>query len=576
MNEISRANDISRPLEELHPNERLKHDSDQLRGTLRESLADPVTGAVTDADTQLTKFHGVYQQDNRELRSERRKQKLEPFYQFMVRLRLPGGVCATEQWLALDELAHRYANGSLRLTTRQTFQFHGVLKRNLKAHIQGINAALLDTMAACGDDNRNVIATANPHRSPVHRQVYDLANRISQHLRPRSRAYFEIFLDEKPVARSEPEEPYYGRTYLPRKFKIALAVPPDNDIDVFAHDLGFIAITEGDEILGFNVSVGGGMGMTHGEPKTFPRLADVIGFCRVEQVIDVATQAMLIQRDFGDRKDRSHARFKYTIEDRGLDWFRKELEQRLGYALAEPRAFRFETTSDSYGWQKGIDDKWHFTLFVENGRVADHADYPLMSGLREIAKAHKGDYALTTNQNLIIAGVSEAQKTKIQSLLEQYGMVGTRRQSALRRHSMACVALPTCGLAMAESERYLPSLIDKLDVIMREAGLADEPIVVRMTGCPNGCARPYLAEIGFVGKAVGKYNVYLGASFHGDRMNRLFRENIGEAEIIDSLAPLIQNYARQRQKGERFGDFVIRTGVVKPMLAGRDFQQPIT
>ncbi|EAR20224.1 assimilatory sulfite reductase (NADPH) hemoprotein subunit [Nitrococcus mobilis] len=567
-------NDISRPLEELHPNERLKHNSEQLRGTLRESLADPVTGAVTDDDTQLTKFHGIYQQDDRDLRSERRKQKLEPFYQFMVRLRLPGGVCTTKQWLALDELARQYANGTLRLTTRQTFQFHGVLKRNLKAHIQGINATLLDTMAACGDVNRNVIATANPWRSPVHRQVYDFAHRISQHLRPRSRAYFEIFLDEKPVARSEPEEPNYGRTYLPRKFKIALAVPPDNDIDVFAHDLGFIAITEQDELLGFNISVGGGMGMSHGEPKTFPRLADVIGFCRVEQVLDVAEQVMCVQRDFGDRKDRGHARFKYTIEDRGLDWFRKELERRLGYALEAPRAFRFETTGDPYGWQKGTDGTWHFTLSVENGRVADHPDYPLMSGLREIAKVHKGDYALTTNQNLIIAGVSEAQKSNIQSLLEQYGMVGTRRQSALRRHAMACVALPTCGLAMAESERYLPSLIDKLDVIMHEAGLADDPIVVRMTGCPNGCARPYLAEIGFVGKALGKYNVYLGASFSGERMNRLFRENIGETEIIDSLAPLIRDYAQQRQEGERFGDFVIRVGAVKPMLAGRDFQQP--
>lgn len=567
-------NDVSRPLEELHPNERLKHDSDQLRGTLRESLADPVTGAVPPADTQLTKFHGVYQQDNRELRSERRKQKLEPFYQFMVRLRLPGGVCTTEQWLALDELAHQYANGTLRVTTRQTFQFHGVLKHNLKAHIQGINAALLDTIAACGDDNRNVIATANPQRSPVHRQIYDLAKRISQHLRPRSRAYFEIFLDEKPVARSEPEEPNYGRTYLPRKFKIALAVPPDNDIDVFANDLGFIAITEGDELVGFNVSVGGGMGMTYGEPETFPRLGDVIGFCRPEQVIDVAEQVMCIQRDYGDRKDRNHARFKYTIEDRGLDWCRAEIERRLGYALGEPRAYHFETTGDPYGWHKGIDDQWHFTLFIENGRVADYPDYPLMSGLREIAKTHQGDFSMTTNQNLIIAGVSKAQKPKIQSLLEKYGMVGTRHQSALRQHSMACVALPTCGLAMAESERYLPSLLDKLDAIMNEVGLADDPIVVRMTGCPNGCARPYLAEIGFVGKAVGKYNVYLGASFHGDRMNRLFRENIGEAEIIESLGPLIRDYAKQRQEGERFGDFVIRMGVVKPMLAGRDFQKP--
>ncbi len=560
-------------MSKLHPNEQLKQSSRQLRGTLVEGLADGATGAFSDEDTQLTKFHGFYQQDDRELRNERRRQKLEPLYSFMVRVRLPGGVCTPEQWLILDRLAGDYANGTLRLTTRQTFQFHGILKRDLKAHLQGLDRALLDCIAACGDVNRNVISTANPHRSPVHHRTYELAGAISQHLLPKTRAYYEIWLDQEQVAGNAAEdEPIYGKTYLPRKFKIALAVPPDNDVDVLAHDLGFVAIVEDGEQLGYNVTVGGGMGMSHGEPKTFPRLADVMGFCTSEQVVAVAEQVVCVQRDYGDRTDRKHARLKYTIEDRGLDWFRTEVERRLGYALAAPRPFRFDTNGDRYGWHKEADGRWHYTLFVENGRVADFPDYPLQTGLREIASVHQGEFALTCNQNLIIAGVKPARKRGIDQLLRQYGLIGEWAPSALRRASMACVALPTCGLAMAESERYLPELIGKLDAVMRDAGLADDPIVVRMTGCPNGCARPYLAEIGFVGKGPGKYNLYLGGDYTGQRLNRPYRENIDEAEILATLDPLIRRYGSERGPDERFGDFLIRDGVVEPMRSGREFQ----
>ena len=568
-----RPADLSRPLEELHDNERLKYDSRHLRGTIREGLADPVTGAVSDADTKLTKFFGIYQQDDRDLREERRKAKLEPRYQFMVRVRLPGGVCTPRQWLALDALARQYANGSLRLTTRQTFQFHGVLKRHLRQLIQGICAAGLDTVAACGDDNRNVICTANPLQSPVHAQVTELARRISNHLLPRTAAYREIFLSAEPTDGTPDEEPLYGHTYLPRKFKIAIAVPPQNDVDVFAHDLGFVAIIEDGRLAGFDVLVGGGMGMTHKVPATFPRLGDVVGFCTPEDAVAVAEHTMCIQRDYGDRKDRAHARFKYTIEDRGTQWFLEELARRMGKPLQPPRGFRFESSGDRYGWLKGADGRWHYTLFVQNGRVSDLPDRPLMSGLRAIAQNHTGVFALTTNQNVIIAGVSEADRPRIEALLREHGLENDLRNTALRQHSMACVALPTCGLAMAESERYLPRLLDRLDEVIHEAGLTHQPVTIRSSGCPNGCSRPYLAEIAIVGKAPGRYNLYLGASANGDRLNALYRENIGEEQIVEALRPLLLRYAAERHPGERFGDFAVRTSIVPAMTAGRDFQR---
>src|SRR5690606_39166987 len=449
----------------------------------------------------------------RDRREERRRAKLEPQYRFMVRVRLPGGVCKPEQWLALDAAARETANGSLRLTTRQTFQFHGVFKPNLRRHIQSIVAAGLDTIAACGDDNRNVICSANPLLSPVHAEVSDLAQRIGRHLLPRTGAYREILLEQPAESASTgEEEPLYGRTYLPRKFKIALAIPPHNDIDVFAHDLGFIAIVEDGRIAGYNVLVGGGMGMTHKVPATFPRLSDVAGFCLPEQVITVAEHTMLIQRDYGNRKDRSHARFKYTIEDRGLDWFRAELAQRTGFALQPAREFALESSSDRYGWYQGFDGRWHYTLFIENGRVADRPGYELMTGLREIARVHTGVFALTTNQNITIAGIPEGERARIEALLQKYGIANEISSTGLRLHSMACVALPTCGLAMAESERYLPTLISKLGSTLEELGLENAPITMRMSGCPNGCSRPYLAEIALVGKGPGKYNLYLGAS----------------------------------------------------------------
>jgi sulfite reductase (NADPH) hemoprotein beta-component len=556
--------------QELHSNERLKHESRYLRGTLADSLIDPVTGAVTANDALLTKFFGIYQQDDRDLRDERRRAKLEPLYRFMVRVRLPGGVCTPAQWLALDELARRYAGGTLRLTTRQTFQFHHVRKTELRKMIKGIYAAGLDTIAACGDDNRNVICTANPLRSPAHAAVSELARTVGKRLLPRTGAYREIFLEQDAAPPTDNEEPIYGTTYLPRKFKIAIAVPPDNDVDVFAHDLGFIAIVDDGTIVGYDVCVGGGMGMTHNVPTTFPRLSDVVGFCSPEDVPEIAEQTMCIQRDFGDRTDRSHARFKYTIEDRGVPWFLTELERRRGRPLSPPRAFRFESSADVAGWERGPDGRWHYTLFVENGRIDDSGNRALMAGLRAIAGVHHGVFALTTNQNVTIAGIADANRGAIEALLRGHGIENEASTTALRRSSIACVALPTCGLAMAEAERYLPSFIDKLDRTIIDAGLAQTPISIRMSGCPNGCSRPYLAEIALVGKAPGRYNVYLGASASGDRMNTLYRENLSEPQILDVLQPLIRRYAAERDRDhhEGFGDFVVRIGEV-PHILGR-------
>jgi len=574
MDAPERRADLSRPIEELHPNERLKHDSRFLRGTLEEGLADPLTGAVRDPDTQLTKFFGIYQQDDRDLRDERRRAKLEPRHQFMVRVRMPGGVCTPAQWLALDALARDSADGTLRLTTRQTFQFHGIAKRNLKQHVRAILATGLDTLAACGDVNRNVISTANPLRSPAHAAAAALAKRIGAHLLPRTRAYREIFLGEETAAEGADDEPLYGRTYLPRKFKIAIAVPPHNDVDVFAHDLGFIGILDGGRLVGYDVAVGGGMGMTHNAPATFPRVADVVGFCAPDDALAVAEHTVAIQRDFGDRKDRAHARFKYTIEDRGVDWFRTELARRLGKPLAPSRGFRFESSGDPAAWHQGADGQWHHTVFVENGRIRDLPGRGVLSGLRAVARNHAGVFALTTNQNVIIAGVPATARAGVDAALQEHGLGDRADLTALRRNSMACVALPTCALAMAESERYLPSLLDKIDRIVVAAGLAQDRISVRMSGCPNGCSRPYLAEIALVGKAPGRYNLYLGASGRGDRLGALYRENIGEPEILKTLGSLLGRYAALRRADEGFGDFAVRSGIVPATTRSRDFQRP--
>ncbi|MFB6273988.1 MAG: assimilatory sulfite reductase (NADPH) hemoprotein subunit [Salinibacter sp.] len=563
--------------EQLSELEHIKAGSRYLRGTIEETLADPLTGSVPESDKQILKFHGSYLQDDRDHRDNRRRKMLEPAYQFMVRVRAPGGIVTPEQWLTLDRLAQDYADGSLRLTTRQSFQLHGVLKWHLTDAIREVNETLLDTLAACGDDTRNTMCNPNPYQSEVHEAVYEWAKRISRHLTPRTTAYHAIWLDGEKVADSRDdgsgdEEPIYGPSYLPRKFKIGLAVPPSNDVDVFTQDLGFIAVVDdAGELQGFNVAVGGGMGMTYDEPGTYPNLASVVGFCRPDQVVDVAEKVVTTQRDFGNRSDRKRARLKYTIHDRGWDWFYDELHTRLGWKLEDARPYHFEHNGDRLGWVEGTDGRWHLTLFIQNGRIRDWDDYPLMTGLREIAQSHEGDIRLTPNQNLIIGNVSAEDKPWIDALVDEYGLTDGKVYSALRRNSMACVALPTCGLAMAESERYLPELLDKIEEIMEEAGLWDDEIVVRMSGCPNGCSRPYLGEIGFTGKAPGKYNLYLGAGFAGDRLNKLYRENIDEAEILKTLEPIIHHYAEEREDGERFGDFVIRTGYVAEVENGPDF-----
>ncbi len=563
---MSNANELSRV-------ERIKEASAYLRGTLAEGVRDAVTGAISEDDAQLVKFHGMYLQDDRDLRGERTRKKMEKAFAFMIRVRMPGGVCTPAQWRTLSSIARAYGNGTVRLTTRQTVQLHGIIKSNLKSTLREIDAAVLNTIAACGDVNRNVMCNPNPFQSRAHASALATAREISDHLLPRTPAYREIWLDGERVAGSEQEvvEPVYGRTYLPRKFKIAVAVPPSNDVDVFAHDLGFIAILgKAGGVTGFNVVVGGGMGMTHGEPDTYPRTGELLGYCKPDHAVAVAEAVVTVQRDWGDRSNRKHARLKYTIEDRGLDAFRAEVERRLGRALGEPRPFAFTSTGDRYGWVEDEQGRSHLTLFVENGRVADPPGGPqMLAGLDAIAEVHRGDLRFTANQNVVIANVASADRAGIEALVDRHGLM--RHTSGMRRNAMACVALPTCGLALAESERYLPDLVTALEARLAAHDLASDDIVIRMTGCPNGCARPYLAEIALVGKGPGRYNLYLGAAFDGSRMSKLFAQDLDHQEIIQVLDPLFAGYAAERRPGEHFGDYVVRAGFVSACGNGRAF-----
>ena len=557
---------------ELSRNEHLKEASRYLRGTLAEGLRQEITGEIVEDDQQLVKFHGMYLQDDRDLRPERTRKKMEKAFAFMIRVRIPGGVLTPQQWLALDKVARDYGNGTMRLTTRQTVQLHGVIKSNLKATLKAIDTVLLNSIAACGDINRNVMCNVLPEQSRAHAAAIALARSISDHLLPHTPAYREIWLDGERIAGGEGEavEPIYGKTYLPRKFKVVVAVPPSNDVDIFAHDLGYIAITDAaGNIAGWNVTVGGGMGMTHGEPDTYPRIAEVMGFCRTEDAVKVSEAVVTVQRDWGDRKNRKHARLKYTIEDRGLDAFRAEVEKRSGVKLAPTKPYIFTSTGDRYGWTEGADGRGHLTLYVQNGRVHDVPGAAQQSALRTIAQMHDGDFRITPNQNLIISNVPTEKQAEIERIAREAGLLAP--WSGLRRNSMACVALPTCGLALAESERYLPELLDALDQKLAAHGLSADDIVIRMTGCPNGCARPYLAEIGLVGKGPGRYNLYLGAAFDGSRMNKLYAEDLDHVGIVAALDPLFAAYAKERQKGERFGDYAIRAGHVAASGNGADF-----
>jgi len=544
----------------LAHNETIKTKSRFLRGTLAEGLAEVATGAISEDDQQLIKFHGIYLQDDRDLRAERAKRKLDKAYAFMARLRVPGGVLSREQYLAMDKLADERGNHTLRLTTRQSIQFHGVIKTNLRPALRQIDSVLLDTIAACGDVNRNVMCTPNEFAGPVYEQVLQTGREISTHLLPRTGAWREVFIDGEKITTDPEAEPIYGATYLPRKFKIAIAVPPQNDVDVFAHDLCYIAIVKKDAVIGYNVVVGGGMGATHGDAETHPRLGDVIGFCHVNDAVAVAEAVVTVQRDYGNRSNRRRARLKYTIEDRGLAWFVEQVNARLATKLESARPYKFADNGDRMGWHTSPDGLHHLTLFVENGRIADAGDWRLKTALTHIAKAHPVAFIITPNQNLIIARADSEARKAIEATLASHGV--PLRASVLREAAMACVALPTCALALAESERYLPSLITKLDKVLALHGLQEQKITVRMTGCPNGCARPYIAEIGFVGRNPGKYNLHLGGAADGSRLNRILLEDADEETILNTLSPLFADYAKTRKPKEGFGDFVTRTKIV--------------
>ena len=566
-------------------NEDIKIQSNFLRGTIAEGLDDTSTGAISASDSQLTKFHGTYMQDDRDLRDDRKAQGLEPAYAFMIRCRLNGGVASPSQWLQMDSISSSYGNETMKLTTRQTFQFHGVVKSKLKSAMRGINKALMTTIAACGDVNRNIMVSPLPTKSAFHRDVHHISAKISDHLLPSTTAYHEIWLKDNDSDEKQTKvagdavvdnEPLYGPTYLPRKFKITIAVPPHNDTDVYAHDIGLIAIKDADgkRLEGFNVLVGGGMGVTHNNKKTYPRTGSMLGYFPASRIHIVCEKIMLVQRDHGDRKDRKHARLKYTIDDMGVDVFRSKVEELLEARFEEAKPFEFKSNIDIFGWQKDEFGMNHFLMFIENGRVEDTAEFPMKTGLREIAKVHKGDFRLTPNQHLCLSGVPDDDLDMIKGMLKKYKL-DNLHFSGLRLSSSACVAFPTCGLAMAESERYLPELITKLEGCLEENGLRQDSIVMRMTGCPNGCARPWLAEVAFVGKAYGAYNMYLGGGYHGQRLNKLHRSSIMEEEILDIMKPLLKRYALERQEGERFGDFVIRIGMIKPTKEGKSFHEDV-
>lgn len=545
----------------LSDNERLKAESDHLRGTITSDLQNDITGGFTGDNFMLIRFHGMYQQDDRDIRAERAAQKLEPLHNVMLRARMPGGIITPQQWLAIDKFAaEKTLYGSIRLTTRQTFQFHGVLKPNIKPMHQFLNSIGIDSIATAGDVNRNVLCTSNPVESELHQQAYQWAIKISEHLLPKTRAYAEIWLDEEKIETTE-TEPVLGDTYLPRKFKTTVVIPPHNDVDVHANDLNFVAIAEHGKLIGFNVLVGGGLAMTFGDTSTYPRRAEELGFISLEHVLKVAEHVVTVQRDYGDRVNRKNAKTKYTIDRIGVDNFRSEVEKRVGVAFEPVRPYAFTSRGDRFGWVEGIDGKHHLTLFIENGRVLDFPGKPLKTGLAEIAKIHQGDLRMTANQNLIIAGVPLEQKAQIEQLARQYGLLDDSH-SEQRKNSMACVSFPTCPLAMAEAERYLPELVTKVEGLLSKNGVADDHIVLRVTGCPNGCGRAMLAEVGLVGRAPGKYNVYLGGNKVGTRIPKLFLDNVAEAEILAQLDQLIGRWATERQAGEDFGDFVIRSGVV--------------
>ncbi|HYE32961.1 MAG TPA: NADPH-dependent assimilatory sulfite reductase hemoprotein subunit [Methylomirabilota bacterium] len=539
----------------LSHNEILKENCPTLSGTIAQTLADPNADRFSEDDNQFLKFHGMYQQDDRD------KRKTGKFYMFMVRGRIPGGVLSAENYLVYDDLATKYANNTLRITSRQSFQFHGVVKKGLGPLMKGINDAMMTTIAACGDVNRNVMAPSTPATSLLVERVLQDARRVSDALIPKTKAYHSIWVDGVALNLEEEKnfvDPLYGKTYLPRKFKTAFAIPPLNDIDIYTNCLGFVAIGEGDRLEGYNLLAGGGMGMSHGNKETFPRIADVIGFFRPELIEEVAKAVLTIHRDYGDRTNRKHARLKYVLEDKGAAWFRQEVEARMGQKLEDPRPVNFTKQGDLFGWHRQFDGRSFLGLYVEAGRIKDLPGYELKTALRKIVQQFRPEVRLTPSQNLILANVKELDREAITKVLAEHGVPVENQASIVRRASMACVALPTCGLSLAESERALPGILSHFEGGLKEVGLEDQEIIIRMTGCPNGCARPFMAEIGFVGRAPNKYQVYLGGNESATRLNRLWKENVKGEDLLPEIKPLLTRYKQERLGAERFGDWVAR------------------
>ncbi|HZM04567.1 MAG TPA: NADPH-dependent assimilatory sulfite reductase hemoprotein subunit [Candidatus Saccharimonadales bacterium] len=537
-------------------NEGLKAHDPLLAGTISQTLADPSKDRFTEDDYEFLKFHGIYQQDDRD------KRKVAKEYIYMVRGRLPGGIVKPGVYLAFDRLCGLYGNNTLRITTRQGFQFHGVTKGNLGKFMKGLNDALATTLAACGDVNRNVMAAPTPATSPLVDEIQRQAGAVSDALLPKTRAYHQIWVEGVELKLTDEDahfvDPLYGKTYLPRKFKVAFAIPPLNDIDVLTNDCGFIAIVEDGKLAGYNLAAGGGMGMSHGNAQTFPRLADVIGFVTPDRVVEVAKGVVTIHRDFGDRTNRKHARLKYVLEERGVEWFREELERRLGFAFEPARPFQFTRQGDLYGWHQQFDGKYFLGLFVENGRIKDAGDYRLKTGLRRVVEQFQPELRLSPSQNILLVNIKAEDREEISRILAEHGVAVENQASVVRRASIACPALPTCGLALAESERLMPDVLTRIEKLMVEVGLADEEIIIRMTGCPNGCARPFTAEIALVGRAPGKYQLYLGGNEASTRLSRLFKESVKNEELIEELRPLFTQFGRERIGRERFGDFCQR------------------
>jgi sulfite reductase (NADPH) hemoprotein beta-component len=541
--------------------EKIKLASDGLRGTLKESLHDELTGSLREDDQSLVKFHGMYQQDDRDRREERSAKKLEWLYSYMIRLRLPGGFMTPDQWIGLHNIAGEHATGVIKITTRQTIQLHGILKSHVKPTIRAFNTLHLDSISACGDVNRNVICGAHPKFSAIHEQIFAYAGKISELGLPKSKAYYEIWLDEKPLLdKKEEADPLYQERYLPRKFKVAIAIPPSNDVDVFANDVGLIAVIENNELKGFNIAAGGGLGTTHGNAQTYPRLATMLGFLDSEEkTLKAVLEIITIQRDFGNRSERKLSRLKYTIDKMGVDAFKAELEKRCGFKLEAPKPYAFKRRQDDYGWNKNHEGKWYYTVFVENGRVLDDEKIALKTAFLEIAKTGKANFRFTCNQNVIIGDIEQKDKKTVEKILKEFGIIEhTEKASPVRLSSIACVSFNTCPLALAEAQRYLPTLITRIEPILAKHGLAEEEIALRMTGCPNGCGRPYVAEIGFVGTAYGKYNLHLGGDREGYRLNVKYKESLDEPAILKELDELFAQYAKNRQSGETFGDFAVR------------------